>query len=67
MIEVNEIVQMGELERVKNSLDPEEVKYVNEAGLVDLLQIYKLQEAHCTTDLPREEVSRDEEESLKET
>lgn len=37
MMEVNELVQMGELERIKNSLDPEEAKYANEAGLVDLL------------------------------
>ena len=37
MMEVNELVQMGELERIKNSLDPEEAKYANEAGLVDIL------------------------------
>ena len=33
MIEVNELVQMGEeVERIKNSLDPEEAKYASEAG-----------------------------------
>jgi hypothetical protein len=37
MMEVNELVQMGELERIKNSLDPEKAKYANKAGFVDLL------------------------------
>jgi hypothetical protein len=52
-VELNEIIKDGELERVSNLLDPEEVKYAGEAGLTDILTLQKLCQENTFVDLSR--------------
>ena len=58
MVEVQELMLDGELERVANLLDPEEVKYAGEAGLTDILTLQKICQEIPATDVSKEAVEK---------